>query len=62
MNIWERHAARERKRAQLERADKWLLAHPGKSYVIALGAGLIFFLITKLLELGLDAIAKHFQH
>lgn len=62
MNIWERHADRERKRAQLERADQWLLAHPGKAHVISLGAALLFFLIAKLLEIGLDAIAKHFQH
>jgi hypothetical protein len=58
MTIWERHAERERRRAQFEQISKWLEAHPVQAWFLALGIGVFLFEVSALLMLGLDAIAR----
>jgi len=41
MTIWEKHARRIRREAQLERIDRWLLEHPWQSRLISLGVAVL---------------------
>jgi hypothetical protein len=58
MTIWERHAERERRRAEFEKISQWLDAHPVQAMFWALGIGVFLFEVSALVMLGLDAIAR----
>ena len=58
MTIWERHAERERRRAQFEQISKWLDAHPTQAMFWAIGIAILLNEVAMFLMLGLDAIAR----
>jgi len=58
MDIWQKHAQKLRRQDELERFDRWLLEHPGKSWLIAIVTALSVFSLAQLLELALDALAR----
>lgn len=56
MDLWERHAERLRRQAELERIDRWLLAHPRQSNLLAIGLALLVFELSQFLRLALEAL------
>ena len=58
MDIWERQAERERRRAEFEKISKWLEAHPVQAMFWAIGIAILLNEVAMFLMLGLDAIAR----
>jgi len=57
-DIWQKHAERERRRAQLERFNRWALAHKRQADLLALGLALLILAIATLIDKLLDLIAR----
>ena len=64
MDLWQKHALRlrrqaeiERRQAKFERINAWLLEHPRQAYSLSIGAAVLVLELSEFLRLGLDAIA-----
>jgi hypothetical protein len=56
MDLWQRHALRLRRQAELKRMDRWCLEHPRHAHMIAIGLGLLVFELSQFLRLALQAL------
>jgi hypothetical protein len=58
MDIWQRHAERLRRQAELERLDRWCLEHPGQARMLSIGLAILFFELSQFLRFALEAIGN----
>lgn len=58
MDVWERHAERLRRQAQLERINAWIVVHPHKASLLAALAGFTILVLAVLLRAALDALPR----
>ena len=58
MNVWEKHAERMRRQRQLERFDRWCLAHPWRARVLAIGIAILVGEVAMFLRHGIDFLAN----
>jgi hypothetical protein len=50
MNVWERHALRQRRQDEFQRLDDWLAQHPIAAWFVAIGIGLGILEVSELLK------------